>query len=50
MTEGRCVTRLPCQVWTRVTPGHDYIKVVVVGRRIKGAMIVGESDLPETLD
>lgn len=44
----------PCQpqveVWTRVTPGSGYIKVVVVDGRIKGAMIVGESDLPETLE
>jgi len=31
------------EILTRLTPGKEYVKVVVVGGRVKGAMCVGES-------
>ncbi len=39
------------EILTRLTPGLEYIKVVVVGGRVKGAMLVGEgTELAETFE
>jgi hypothetical protein len=38
------------EVLMRVTPGVEYVKVVVVGGRVKGAMLIGETDLEETFE
>jgi len=39
------------EILTRLTPGVEYIKVLVVGGRVKGAMLVGEStELAETFE
>jgi len=37
---------------TRVTPGADseYVKVVVVGGRVQGAMLVGDTELEEAME
>lgn len=40
----------PVEILTRVTPGHEYVKLVVVGGRVKGAMLIGETDLEETFE
>lgn len=38
-------------VLTRLTPGVEYVKVVVVGGRVKGAMLVGEAtEMAETFE
>jgi hypothetical protein len=39
----------PLKVLTRVSP-DEYIKCVVSGGRVVGCMIVGESDLEETME
>jgi NAD(P)H-nitrite reductase large subunit len=33
-----------------VTPGQEYIKVVLVDGRVVGALLVGETDLEETME
>lgn len=38
------------QVHVRVTPGAEYAKVVALHGRVVGAMLVGETDLEETLE
>ena len=38
------------EILTRITPGDEYIKVVVVGGKVKGAMLVGDTDLQETFE
>lgn len=39
------------EILTRLTPGVEYIKVVVVEGRVKGAMLVGEgTELAETFE
>lgn len=38
-------------ILTRMTPGVEYLKVVVVGGRVKGAMLVGEgTEMAETFE
>lgn len=39
------------EVLTRLTPGVEYVKVVVAGGRVKGAMLVGEgTEMAETFE
>ncbi len=38
------------KVLVRVTPGHEYVKVVLLGGRVQGALLIGESDLEETFE
>jgi hypothetical protein len=37
-------------VQVRVTPGVEYAKVVLLGGRVVGALLVGETDLEETME
>lgn len=34
----------------RVTPGHEYIKLLLCGGRLKGAVLIGDTDLEETCE
>lgn len=38
------------QVQYRVTPGVEYVKVVLRGGRVVGALLVGDTDLEETFE
>lgn len=38
------------EVWTRVTPGVEYVKVTVHKGRVVGAMLIGDTDLEETME
>ena len=38
------------QVQLRVTPGQEYIKLVLLHGRVVGAMLIGETDLEETME
>lgn len=40
----------PVQVQLRVTPGHEYCKVVLLHGRVVGAMLIGDTDLEETME
>jgi hypothetical protein len=40
----------PVQVQVRVTPGVEYIKVLLLHGRVVGAMLIGETDLEETME
>jgi len=49
--EGGAEGKDKIEILTRLTPGVEYIKVLVVGGRVKGAMLVGEStELAETFE
>ena len=34
----------------RVTPGEEYVKVVLKDGRVQGAMLIGDTDLEETFE
>ena len=38
------------EIWTRVTPGVEYVKVTVVGGRVVGALLLGDTGLEEVLE
>ena len=38
------------EIFVRVTPGEEYIKVVVEDGKVRGALLVGETDLSETFE
>lgn len=38
------------EVWTRVSPGQEYIKLVVRGGKIVGALLIGDTDLEEVFE
>jgi hypothetical protein len=38
------------EVWTRVSPGVDYVKLVVRNGRIIGALLIGDTDLEEVFE
>ena len=38
------------EIMLRVTPGVEYVKLVVVRGRVKGAMLIGDTDLEETVE
>lgn len=38
------------QVQLRVTPGKEYIKIIILHGRVVGALLVGDTDLEETLE
>ena len=38
------------EIWTRITPGQEYIKLTVVSGRVVGALLIGDTDLEEMLE
>lgn len=38
------------EIWTRVTPGEEYIKLVIFEERIIGALLIGATTLAETFE
>lgn len=40
----------PLEIWTRITPDVEYIKVTVSEGKVVGAMLVGDTDLEETFE
>lgn len=38
------------EIWTRVTPGVEYIKVTVLGGRVVGALLLGDTGLEEVME
>ena len=38
------------EIWTRVTPGKEYIKVTALNGKIVGALLVGDTDLEEVFE
>ena len=38
------------EIWTRVTPGVEYVKVTVVGGRVVGALLLGDTGLEEVME
>jgi len=39
-----------CNLLVRVTPGKEYVKVVMQNGRMQGAVLIGETDLEETFE
>ena len=37
-------------VLTRITPGAEYIKILLVRNKVVGAMLIGDTDLEETFE
>eukprot|EP00753_Platysulcus_tardus_P022735 PLAT9950.1.p1 GENE.PLAT9950.1~~PLAT9950.1.p1 ORF type:complete len:546 (-),score=191.68 PLAT9950.1:139-1776(-) len=42
--------RCDVEVLLRITPGEEYIKLVLLHGRLQGAMLIGETDLEETFE
>ena len=38
------------EIWTRITPGSEYVKLVIHLGRVVGALLIGETDLEETIE
>ena len=38
------------EIWTRITPKQEYIKLTVVSGRVVGALLIGDTDLEEMLE
>ena len=38
------------EVWTRVTPGEEYIKLIVRRGKVVGALLIGDTDLEEVFE
>ena len=38
------------EIWTRVTPGREYIKITVLKGRVVGALLIGDTDLEEVFE
>ena len=38
------------EVWVRVTPGVEYVKVCVLDGRVVGALLIGDTDLEEVME
>lgn len=38
------------EIWTRVTPGKEYVKVTVLGGRMVGALLIGDTGLEEVCE
>jgi len=44
------INKVNVEIWTRITPGVEYIKLIVHCGRIVGALLVGDTDLEEMLE
>ncbi|KAH7687910.1 hypothetical protein AAVH_40538, partial [Aphelenchoides avenae] len=40
----------PFEVHFRITEGHEYIKVLTQDSRVHGAVLIGDTDLEETIE
>jgi NAD(P)H-nitrite reductase large subunit len=38
------------EIWVRVTPGKEYVKVVVCERKVIGGVLIGDTDLEEVIE
>jgi hypothetical protein len=38
------------EIWTRVTTGKEYIKIIVFKGKVVGAMLIGDTDLEEVFE
>ena len=43
-------TLSPLEIWTRVRPGKEYVKLTVYHGRIVGALLIGVTDLEEVIE
>ncbi|VDP83938.1 unnamed protein product [Echinostoma caproni] len=48
--QGLDLTSPDCYLLMRVTPGEEYVKCVMQSGRMQGALLIGETDLEETLE
>ena len=40
----------PVEVWVRVTPSAEYVKLVVYNGKLVGALLIGDTDLEEVCE
>lgn len=40
----------PLEIWTRIRPGKEYVKLTVYYGRVVGALLIGDTDLEEVLE
>ena len=38
------------EIWTRTTPGKEYVKVVIFGGKVVGALLMGDTGLEEVFE
>jgi NAD(P)H-nitrite reductase large subunit len=38
------------EIWIRVTPNKEYVKVVVYRGKVVGALLIGDTDMEETFE
>jgi pyridine nucleotide-disulfide oxidoreductase domain-containing protein 1 len=42
--------RRDLEVWTRITPNEEYVKLIVHHGRVIGALLIGDTDLEEVCE
>jgi pyridine nucleotide-disulfide oxidoreductase domain-containing protein 1 len=42
--------RKDLEVWTRITPNEEYVKLIVHHGRVIGALLIGDTDLEEVCE
>ena len=42
--------RCDLEIWERVTPNIEYVKLVVFRGRVQGAVLIGDTDMEETVE
>ena len=42
--------RSPVQIQLRITPGQEYCKIIILHGKVVGAMLIGDTDLEETME
>jgi NAD(P)H-nitrite reductase large subunit len=40
----------PLEIWLRVTPGKEYIKLTVLRGKLVGALLIGDTELEEVCE
>ncbi len=38
------------EIWIRITPNEEYVKVLVYKGKIVGALLIGDTDMEETME
>jgi hypothetical protein len=40
----------PVEIWVRVTPGREYIKLTILRGKLVGALLIGDTELEEVFE
>jgi hypothetical protein len=47
---GNSISQTNLEIWTRITPQEEYVKLVIYRGRVIGALLIGDTDLEEVCE